>query len=435
MVEFIYKVRDRTGRVLEATAQAESPSALRARLASRGMSVVEIKAKKTSADATKPQDAASEAIVEAAKKTFGGQGGSASPIMTQVLALFQPRVGLKDLVVFSRQFASMVKAGVAILRGLAVMVEQCENKKMKATLESVRKSVEQGLSLSDAMAHHPDVFDRLFVAMIRAGETGGILDEVLARLAEFQESASKLTQKVQSAMYYPIAVLLVALLVLWGMLTFILPIFSKMFTEKGAELPAFTQLLLSLSDFVRSIWMLILFLAVVGAGVGIAKWYQTDEGRYKIDAFLLTVPIFGDLLKKVAIARFSRTFGTLIHSGVPMLSSLEVVKDTAGNAVIMRSIETVHNEVRQGGTVSKPLSRDPIFPPMVTQMVAIGEETGRMDEMLEKIADFYDVEVENAVEALTSLLEPIMVVGIGGIVGAVVIGMYLPIFTIINQVK
>lgn len=434
MVEFIYKVRDRTGRVLEATAQAESPSALRARLASRGMSVVEIRAKKTSDGAAKPQDAAADAIMEAAKKTFGAQGTS-SPIMTHLVALLQPRVGLKDLVVFSRQFASMVKAGVAILRGLSVMVEQCENKKMKATLESVRKSVEQGLSLSDAMAHHPDVFDRLFIAMIRAGETGGILDEVLARLAEFQESASRLTQKVQSAMYYPIAVLLVALLVLWGMLTFILPIFSKMFTEMGAELPAFTQLLLSLSDFVRSIWMLILFLAVLGAGAGIAKWYQTEQGRYKIDAFLLTLPVFGDLLKKVAIARFSRTFGTLIHSGVPMLSSLEVVKETAGNAVIMRSIENVHNEVRQGGTVSKPLSRDPIFPPMVTQMVAIGEETGRMDEMLEKIADFYDVEVENSVEALTSLLEPIMVVGIGGIVGAVVIGMYLPIFTIINQVK
>lgn len=433
MVEFIYKVRDRTGRVLEATAQAESPSALRARLASRGMSVVEIRAKKTS-DGSKSQDSATDAFVEAAKRSFGGQG-STSPIMTQVIALMQPRVGLRDLVVFSRQFASMVKAGVAILRGLSVMVEQCENKKMKATLESVRKSVEQGLSLSDAMAQHPDVFDRLFVAMIRAGETGGILDEVLARLAEFQESASKLTQKVQAAMYYPIAVLLVAVLVLWGMLTFILPIFSKMFSEMGAELPAFTQLLLSLSDFVRSVWMLVLFIALLATAAGIAKWYQTDDGRYKIDAFMLKVPVFGDLLKKVAIARFSRTFGTLIHSGVPMLSSLEVVKDTAGNAVIMRSIENVHNEVRQGGTVSKPLSRDPIFPPMVTQMVAIGEETGRMDEMLEKIADFYDVEVENAVEALTSLLEPIMVVGIGGIVGAVVIGMYLPIFTIINQVK
>ena len=433
MVEFVYKVRDRTGRVLEATAQAESPAALRARLSSRGMSVVEIRPKK-STDSARPQDSTADAIVDAAKKTFGSQG-STSAIMTQMVSLLEPRVGLKDLVVFSRQFASMVKAGVAILRGLAVMVEQCENKKMKSTLEAVRKSVEQGLSLSDAMAQHPQVFDRLFVAMIRAGETGGILDEVLARLAEFQESASKLTQKVQAAMYYPIAVLLVALLVLWGMLTFILPIFSKMFTEMGAELPAFTQLLLSLSDFVRSIWMLILFIALLATGAGIAKWYQTEEGRYKIDAFLLRVPIFGDLLRKVAIARFSRTFGTLIHSGVPMLSSLEVVKDTAGNAVIMRSIETVRNEVRQGGTVSKPLSRDPIFPPMVTQMVAIGEETGRMDEMLEKIADFYDVEVENAVDALTSLLEPIMVVGIGGIVGSVVIGMYLPIFTIINQVK
>ncbi len=327
----------------------------------------------------------------------------------------------------------MVSAGVAMLRTLNIIVDQCTNKKLKSTLDEVRYSVESGLSLSDALAKHPKVFDKLYVSMVRAGETGGILAEVLQRLADFLEARQKLETKVRSAMVYPSVVLLVAVVVFWAMLTFILPIFQNLFNTIGGELPAYTQFLVLLSTYMRSIWMLVF---LVSCGVGfflLRRYHATDKGRMHIDGLLLQMPLFGDLIKKVAIARFSRTFGTLIRAGVPMLSALDVVKDTAGNFVVAQSVERIYNEVRQGGTISKPMSKMSVFPPMVTQMVAVGEETGKLDDMLAKVADFYDMEVENAVEALTSMLEPIMVVGIGGIVGSVVVGMYLPIFTVINQ--
>lgn len=406
-MEFVYKVRDAQGRIQEAMASADSQNILRTRLISRGYDVVDIQAKVSAV-----QD------VGAVAKAIGD---------------YFEQVTLKDKVVFSRQFAAMVSAGVAMLRTLNIIVDQCNNKKMKATLDEVRYSVESGLSLSDALAKHPKVFDKLYVSMVRAGEAGGILSEVLQRLADFLESRQKLETKVRGAMVYPSAVLLVAIIVFWAMLTFILPIFQNLFNTIGGELPAYTQFLVSLSQYMRSVWMLI-FLVSLGVGLWMLKrYYGTDKGRMQIDGLLLQMPLFGDLIKKVAIARFSRTFGTLIRAGVPMLSALDVVKDTAGNFVIARSVERIYNEVRQGGTISKPMSKMSIFPAMVTQMVAVGEETGRLDDMLSKVADFYDMEVENAVEALTSMLEPIMVVGIGGIVGSVVVGMYLPIFTVINQ--
>lgn len=407
MVEFVYKIRDAQGRIQEAVASADSQTVLRTRLTSRGYDVVEIH-----------QRGDTMADLNALWVRFNG--------------LFET-VALKDMVVFSRQFAAMVSAGVAMLRTLNIIVEQCPNKKMKAVLDEVRRSVEAGLSLSDAMAKHPAVFDKLYVSMVRAGEAGGILAEVLKRLADFLESRQKLETKVRSAMVYPSVVLLVAVIVFWAMLTFILPIFQGLFNNIGGELPAYTQFLVTLSQYMRSIWMLI-FAVMCCVGLYMLKrHYATDTGRMQIDGLLLSMPLFGDLIRKVAIARFSRTFGTLIRAGVPMLSALDVVKDTAGNFVIARGVEKIYNEVRQGGTLSKPMSRMSIFPPMVTQMVAVGEETGKLDDMLAKVADFYDMEVENAVEALTSMLEPIMVVGIGGIVGSVVVGMYLPIFTVINQ--
>ncbi|HEY9867640.1 MAG TPA: type II secretion system F family protein [Candidatus Obscuribacterales bacterium] len=406
MVEYLYRIKDQTGRIQEAVAQADSPAALRARLSARGLEVVDIRPR-------------------------GGAGAGAG---LSFLAVFE-HVKLKDMVVFSRQFSAMVGSGVAMLRTLTIMVEQCENPKMKRTLDSVRRSVETGQSLSDSLARHPDVFDKLFVSMVRAGETGGILDDVLKRLADFLEARQKLNQKVQSAMVYPSVVLAVAVVVFWAMLTFILPIFQGLFKNVGGELPAYTQFLVSLSEFMRSIWMALFAVAVLAAVWGIRTWYKTDAGKVQIDSFLIRLPVFGDLIRKVSIARFSRTFGTLIKAGVPMLSALDVVKDTSGNAVLALSVDRIHREVREGGTISKPMAKDALFPPMVTQMVAVGEETGKLDEMLAKVADFYDMEVENAVEALTSLLEPIMVVGIGGIVGSVVVGMYLPIFTVINQIR
>jgi len=413
MTDFVYKIRDGQGRVQEAFATAESQAMLRARLTSRGYDVLEIQA---------------QAVT----------GGTASQnirrFATAVMNYFE-QVTLKDMVVFSRQFAAMVSAGVAMLRTLNIIVEQCKNKKMKETLDEVRHSVEAGLSLSDSMAKHPDVFDKLYVSMVRAGEAGGILAEVLKRLADFLESRQKLETKVRSAMVYPTVVLMVAVIVFWAMLTFILPIFQGLFKNIGGDLPAYTQFLVALSEYMRSIWMVIFVACCVTGMYFLRRYYETEPGRMQIDGLMLRLPLFGDLIKKVAIARFSRTFGTLIRAGVPMLSALDVVKDTAGNAVISKGVEKIYNEVRQGGTLSKPMSKLSVFPPMVTQMVAVGEETGKLDDMLSKVADFYDMEVENAVEALTSMLEPIMVVGIGGIVGSIVIGMYLPIFTVINQLR
>lgn len=407
MVDFVYKFRDSTGRVQEAAGAAESLTILRARLQSRGLEVIDIQPKGAGAF------------------DFREQWDNAS-------ALFEG-ITLKDMVVFSRQFAAMVSAGVAMLRTLTIIVEQCKNRKMKAVLDEVRRSVESGLSLSDAMARHPQVFDKLYISMVRAGEAGGILADILKRLADFLEARQKLNTKVRSAMVYPTVVLIVAVVVFWAMLTFILPVFQNLFKNVGGELPAYTQFLIMLSEYMRSIWAGLFAIICVAGAYWLRRYYQTDIGRLHIDGIMLTLPVFGDLIKKVAVARFSRTFGTLIRAGVPMLSALDVVKDTAGNAVIARSVERICNEVRQGGTLSKPMSKLNVFPPMVTQMVAVGEETGKLDDMLSKVADFYDMEVENAVEALTSLLEPIMVVGIGGIVGSVVVGMYLPIFTVINQ--
>lgn len=409
-MQFVYKVRDSQGKVREAVAQAESAAVLRTRLTARGVDVLEIKQQ-------------------------GGMSEFSFADLWNRANLAMERITLKDLVVFSRQFSAMVSSGVAMLRTLYIIVEQCDNPKLRRAIDEVRKLVESGLSLSDAMAKEPEVFDQLYISMVRAGEAGGILADVLKRLADFLEYREKLNSKVRAAMVYPSVVLFVAVGVFWAMLTFVLPIFEGLFNNIGGELPAYTQLLINLSIYARSVWML-LFLTACGVGIWfLRQYYKTDIGKLHIDTIKLNLPMAGDLIKKVAIARFSRTFGTLIRAGVPMLNALEVVKDTAGNALVAKSVEQIYDEVRQGGSISQPMARTKIFPPMVTQMVAVGEETGRLDDMLSKVADFYDMEVENAVEQLTSLLEPIMVVGIGGIVGSVVVGMYLPIFTVINQLR
>lgn len=377
----------------------------------------------------------------AAKGAPKGGGGGAKPKAAgggkkqqDIFAKFE-KIKLKDMVVFSRQFSAMIGSGVAMLRTLTIIAEQCENEKLKVVLTDVRNQVEAGSNLSDAMGKHPETFDRLYVSMVKAGETGGILDAVMKRVAEFMEARQKLTDKVKSAMAYPVVALIVAVIVFWAMLTFILPVFQGIFEGMGGDLPEFTMMLINLSKLMRSPWMVLFVAACIGGWWMFKQWIATPAGRYSYDGMCLRLPVFGDVIKKVAVARFTRTFGTLIHSGVPMLTSLDVVKETAGNAVLSRGVEEIHKEVRQGGTLSKPMSRNPLFPPMVVQMVAVGEETGKLDEMLDKVADFYDDEVENSVEALTSVLEPILVIFVGGIVGSVVVGMYLPIFTIINQLR
>lgn len=409
-MEYVYKVRDSQGNVREAVAQAESPAILRTRLSARGLDVLDI------------------------RERGGFTTADIVARLNRILDSFE-QVSLKDMVVFSRQFSAMVSSGVAMLRTLSIIVDQCPNKRLKNALDDIRRSVESGLSLSDAMARQIGIFDRLYIAIVRAGETGGILSDVLKRLADYLEYKEKLNQKVRAAMVYPSVVLLIAVGVFWAMLTFVLPVFQGLFKNIGGELPLYTQFLIALSEAVRSIYM-VFFLIACGIGAYfLRRYYRTEVGRLQIDGMILSLPLFGDLIRKVAIARFSRTFGTLIRAGVPMLNALDVVKDTAGNAVVAKGIDQIYDEVRQGGTISKPMSRNQIFPPMVTQMIAVGEETGRLDDMLSKIADFYDMEVENSVEQLTSMLEPIMVVGIGGVVGSVVVGMYLPIFTVINQLR
>ncbi len=408
-MEFFYKVKDMSGQVRESSARADNAQLLRARLAARGYEVIEIK-----------------------ERGFSLMQNPLFIAIDNQLARFE-HISLKDMVVFSRQFAAMISAGVPLLRTLSIIVEQCKNRKLKGCLEEVRRSVESGLSLSDALSRQQEIFDKLYISMVRAGEAGGFLSDVLTRLADFMESRQKLNQKVRSAMVYPTVVLAIAVLVFWVMLTFILPIFEGLFKNIGGELPAYTRFLITLSQYMRSVWMALFAVAAMIGLYFLRRYYRTENGREQIDGMFLSLPLFGDLSRKVAIARFCRTFGTLIKAGVPMLSALDVVKDTAGNASIARSVEKIYNEVRQGGSISKPMARLPLFPTMVTQMVAVGEETGNLDEMLTKVAEFYDMEVDNSVEALTSLLEPIMVVGIGGIVGSVVVGMYLPIFSVIEQ--
>jgi type IV pilus assembly protein PilC len=368
------------------------------------------------------------------KSAPAGKGQKGADPIEQFFSRFE-KVKMKDMVIFSRQFSSMIGSGVAMIRTLTIISEQCESKKLKAVLVDVKQQVESGASLSEAFSKHPTVFDRLFISMVKAGETGGILDEVMRKVAEFAEQRQKLNDKVKSAMAYPTVALSVAVIVFWVMLTFIIPVFKSMFDGMNCELPAFTQMLINLSQLMRSFWMVLIVGSIVGIVFGIKQYYKTEAGRFAIDGIMLKLPVVGDVIQKVAVARFTRTFGTLVRSGVPMLTALEVVKETAGNAVLSKAVESVQKEVREGGSISKPLAKEPLFPSMVVQMVAVGEETGKLDDMLAKIADFYDEEVENSVEALTSVLEPIMVVFIGGIVGSVVVGMYLPIFSIINNIK
>lgn len=349
--------------------------------------------------------------------------------------LFEKKIKLRDMVIFSRQFASMIEAGIAMLRVITVLIEQTENPKLSNMLKEVKVDIEQGVPLSESLTKFPEAFDRLYVAMVKAGEAGGVLDKVLNRLAGFLESRSKLTHKVQTAMTYPVSVLVISGIVVWIMLTFILPKFSAIFESTGSELPAFTQMLINISNFLRSPWILLVAAAIWFGFTSLQSWYKTESGRYTLDSLLLKVPVFGDIMRKVAVARFTRTFGTLIESGVPIITALEVVKESAGNAVLERVVDDVKKETEEGGTISTQLGKSDIFPPMVTQMVAIGEESGELETMLGKVADFYDDEVDAAVESLTALMEPVFIVVLGGIVGTILVAMYLPIFNVIKTIQ
>lgn len=351
------------------------------------------------------------------------------------LSMSLQTVSVKDKAIFSRQLATLVNAGVSMVRGLGVMTDQASNPKMKVALKDILEDVQQGANFSDALRKHPKIFDRLYCAMVQAGETGGVLDDVLQRLAKLLEDSARLTNQIKSAMTYPVTVSILAVGIFVGMCVFIIPTFDGVFKQLGGDLPAFTQFLVGISNFLRSpafITLPVGFFAFLTA----YKWfYSTPAGKLYMDGVFLKLPLFGDLVVKTAVARFARTFGSLSRAGVPILSSLEITGETSGNQVITNALEEARKAVREGGQIAPAIEKQEVFPIMAIQMISIGEETGELDKMLMKVADFYENEVEEAVKALTSVMEPIMICVLGGMVGSILVGMYLPIFTIMDKIK
>ena len=349
------------------------------------------------------------------------------------ISFLQPKVTSKDIVIFTRQFSTMIDAGLPLVQGLTILGEQTENPTFRAILKQITKDVEGGSTLAEAMKKHPKVFDDLFVNLIAAGEMGGILDTILQRLATFIEKAEDLKSKIKGAMTYPIVVVAIAVIVIAVILIFVIPVFQDMFASFGQALPVPTQMVLALSDFMKSniIYMIPALIVLI---VAFKKYRDTKGGRKTTDTIALKLPIFGDLLKKTAVARFTRTLGTMLASGVPILDSLEIVAKTAGNVVLEEIIFDVRSSIAEGQTIAEPLSETDVFPGMVIQMISVGEATGALDTMLSKIADFYDKEVDAAVDALTSMLEPLLMLFLGGSIGGLVVAMYLPIFSMAGAV-
>jgi type IV pilus assembly protein PilC len=397
-----YKVRDRTGNLVSGQLVGDSEALVQQKLREMGMTPVEV------------------------KKANAG--------LKMEINLRPGKVKLKQISIFCRQFATMVNSGLPILRALAILGDQTESKELAKVLVAVRTDVEQGSSLSNAMAKHPKAFNNLFVSMMRAGEAGGVLDEVLLNVADQTEEEVELRRKIKSAMTYPVVVVCLVVLIMAAMLLFIVPQFESIYTNLGGELPLPTKILLAASNAVRTYWYIVM---LGGAGLSFAfrRYKRTEAGRLRVDALKIRVPVFGPLFHKVALARFSSTFGMLLHAGVPILQALDIVKDTVNNKVISRAVEDVKGSVREGESIAKPLSKHRVFPPMVVQMLAVGEETGAIDTMLEKVSKFYNSEVSAQVDALTSLIEPLLIAVIGGAVGAAVVALYMPMFNIINLLQ
>jgi type IV pilus assembly protein PilC len=348
---------------------------------------------------------------------------------------FGTGVQAADITNFARQFSAMIGAGLPLIQCLTILSEQTENKNFKKVLVAVTAGVESGNSLADSMAKHPKIFPELFINMISAGEIGGILDTILLRLATFLEKAAGLKRKIKRAMMYPIIITVVALGAVAGLLGFVIPVFAKIFKDSGAKLPGLTQAMVDMSDYIKSPLKILPVIAVIVLiAVAFVKYRSTPEGRYKIDKLILRIPILGDLVKKSSVAQFSRTLGTLLSSGVSILEALDITAKTASNMVVRRALQSMIGAISEGRTITEPMKATGVFPPMVIQMVAVGEESGGLDQMLTKIADFYDEEVNAAVETLTSAMEPLIIVVLAGIVGTMLIAMYLPMFDMINTV-
>ncbi len=399
-----YKVRDRAGKLKTGRLDAESQAQVASKLKTMGYAPIAIEQKNAGLNK---------------ELTLPGS---------------KPKIKLKDLAVFSRQFATMINSGLSLLRSLTILTEQTENKALAKILGDVRSDIETGNSLSSGMAKHPDVFPPLMVNMCKAGEVGGFLDSVLLQIAENYEAEVKLRGKVKSAMTYPVVVLVMAVLAVVGMLLFIVPVFEGMFASMGATLPPPTRFLVFLSNQMKIVAPLGFVSMIVFAFVW--KRIKNDEKvRGVVDPIKLKLPVFGPLFQKIALARFARNLGTMMTSGVPILQSLDIVADTTGNIVLARAVRDVQQSVRSGESLSGPLTMHPVFPPMVVQMMAVGEDTGALDTMLHKVSEFYDQEVEATTESLTALLEPLMIAFLGSVVGGMIVALYMPIFKIFELIE
>ncbi len=402
MPVFAYTAIDpASGRTVKSSIEAESESGAAAKLREQSLHVAEVR------------------LTKGGAKAFGGR---------------PKKVKGKALVVFSRQFATMIDAGIPILRCLDILQSQTKDPALKHAVEQVTADVKSGQTLNEAMLKHPGVFNKLYVNMIKAAELGGILDQILERLSQFLEYEAEIRGKIKSAMTYPTLVLGFSQVMLFALFTFVLPKFKDIFDGMNAELPPITKFLFSIGDFMQAYWWAVL-LALGGTVFGMKRWAKTPAGRYQLDAMKLRIPIVGELTMKMSVARFSRTFGTLIQSGVPMMRSLEIVGETLGNLVLSSAIDVTRASLREGNKLSVPLTASGLFPTMVTTMVDIGEETGRLPEMLVKVGDFYDEEVEQTVKGLTSMIEPLLIIFLGVVVGFIAISIMVPMFKLVNEVK
>lgn len=354
--------------------------------------------------------------------------------ISEYIPFLAPKVKQSDVVIFTRQMSTLIDSGLPLIQGLDALARQQENPKFAEILTQIKTDVETGSTFAEALKKHPKLFDRLYTNMVAAGEMGGVLDSVMARLAAYMEKAQRLKRKVKGAMTYPAIVLGISIGVLSIILIFVIPVFEKMFKEFGHALPAPTQMVIDVSNFVKS-YILLILLLLGGLVFLFKKYYSTEKGRTQVDRLLLRAPIFGPLLRKVAVAKLTRTLGTLIVSGVPIIEALNVAAGTAGNKIVENAIIKVKTSVTEGKTIAQPLEESGIFPAMVIQMISVGETSGALDKMLTKVADFYDEEVDTAVDALTSMIEPLMIVFLGGTIGTIIIAMYLPIFKMAGAVS
>jgi type IV pilus assembly protein PilC len=350
------------------------------------------------------------------------------------IAFLQPKVKTKDLILFTRQLSTMIDAGLPLIQGVEILANQEPNKTFQKILNQIKTDVEAGSTFADALKKHPKVFDNLYTNLVAAGELGGVLDIVLQRLAAYIEKNERLKRKVKGALVYPSTILVIAVVVVLVMLVFVIPVFQEMFSSLGGQLPALTQGVVDLSAFLRRNFLFLIG-AAVAVGFVFSRVKATDKGEYFFDKLFLKLPVFGLLLRKVAVARFSRTLGTMISSGVPILDGLDIVAKTSGNRIVQEAIMITKASISEGKTIAEPLSKSGVFPSMVCQMVAVGESTGALDSMLIKIADFYDEEVDAAVDSLTSLIEPMMMIFLGGTVGTMLAAMYLPIFKMAGAIE